>query len=190
MIALIWAQARDAAGRPVIGAGGDIPWRVAEDFARFRALTSGHPVVMGRRTWDSLPRKPLPGRTNVVVTRDRSWSPSSGSDDDAVAVVHSLHQAVAVAQAAPGGELVWVIGGGQIYEEALPIADRLEVTEIDLEVAGDTLAPLVQRGAHGGGATGGWHEAEHGHGGWLTPAAPDAPRYRFRTYVRRAASGR
>jgi dihydrofolate reductase len=179
MIALIWAQARDTTGRPVIGAGGDIPWRVAEDFARFRALTSGHPVVMGRRTWDSLPRKPLPGRTNVVVTRNTAWSP----DDDAAVVAHSLHQALAVAEAAPGGDVVWVIGGGQVYEEALPLADRLEVTEIDLEVAGDTVAP----GVHVGGDAGVWHEAEHGHGDWLTPAAAGAPRYRFRTYVRRVA---
>lgn len=171
MIALIWAQARDAAGRPVIGAAGDIPWRVPEDFARFKTLTSGHPVVMGRRTWDSLPRKPLPGRTNVVVTRQHGWS------DDGADVAHSLHEALALAAAAPGGDVVWVIGGEQVYAETLALADRIEVTEIDLEVDGDAVAPRLDPGA--------WHEAEHGHGGWVSPANPAAPRYRFRTYVRR-----
>lgn len=172
MIALVWAQARDTSGRPVIGAAGGIPWRVAEDFARFRMLTSGHPVVMGRRTWDSLPRRPLPGRTNVVVTRQAGWA----ADGDAV-VASSLGQALAVAAQAPGGDLVWVIGGGEIYGAALTVADRLEVTEIDLVVDGDAFAPEIDPAR--------WHEAQHGHGDWVTPADPGAPRYRFRTYVRR-----
>ncbi len=178
MIALIWAQAHDAAGRPVIGARGGIPWHVSEDFARFRALTTGHPVVMGRRTWDSLPRKPLPGRANVVVTRSRTWPPAAPEAEAARPVVaHSLHEALALAAAAPGGDTVWVIGGEQVYAETMPLADRLEVTEIDLEVEGDAVAPRIDPSL--------WHEAEHGHGDWVSPADPRAPRYRFRTYLRR-----
>ncbi|ACZ31847.1 Dihydrofolate reductase [Xylanimonas cellulosilytica DSM 15894] len=185
MIALIWAQARDTAGRPVIGAGGDIPWRVAEDFTRFRTLTTGHPVVMGRRTWDSLPRRPLPGRTNVVVTRQPDWRP----DDDgavvtagapeatAVVVATTLDEALDGATQAPGGDLVWIIGGAEIYGQALAVADRLEVTEIDLVVDGDAFAPAIDP-VH-------WHEGQHGHGDWVSPARPESPRYRFRTYVRR-----
>ncbi|QAY69122.1 dihydrofolate reductase [Xylanimonas protaetiae] len=171
MIALIWAQARDAAGRPVIGAAGDIPWRVPEDFARFKALTSGHPVVMGRATWDSLHRRPLPGRTNVVVTRQHGWSA------DGAAVAHGLHEAMALATAAPGGDCVWVIGGEQVYAETVALADRLEVTEIDLEVEGDAVAPAIDPVV--------WHESEHGRGGWAGSARDGSPRYRFRTYVRR-----
>jgi dihydrofolate reductase len=142
MIGLIWAQARDAEGRPVIGAAGRIPWHVPEDFAHFRATTSGHPVVMGRLTWESLPARfrPLPGRTNVVVTRDPSWS------DDGAVVATSVPAALALARDAPGGDEVWVMGGGQLYRAALALADRCVVTEIDAEVEGDTFAPDVPAG--------------------------------------------
>ncbi|MCF4122266.1 dihydrofolate reductase [Antribacter sp. KLBMP9083] len=141
MIGLVWAQARDAAGRPVIGAGNAIPWHVPEDFAHFRTTTSGHPVVMGRRTWDSLPPRfrPLPGRTNIVVTRH----PAAVAAPAAVVVVESLDEALAAAAAAPGGNEVWVMGGAQVYTEALAVADRIEVTEVDLLVEGDTFAPEI-----------------------------------------------
>lgn len=170
MIGLIWAQAHDAAGRPVIGARGAIPWRVPEDFAHFRRTTSGHPVVMGRLTWESLPprSRPLPGRTNVVVTRRTGWS------DEGAVVAPSVEEALAAAGSAPGGaEAVWVVGGAQVYTRALAVADRCVVTEVDLEVEGDTFAPALDRG---------WRLAEDGP--WVTSSGPGAPRFRVRTYTR------
>ena len=167
MIGLIWAQARDAAGRPVIGAAGAIPWRVPEDFAHFKATTAGHPVVMGRRTWESLPRRPLPGRTNVVVTRRPGWS-----DDGAVAA-GSVDEALALAAASPGGQEVWVMGGGELYAATLPLADRLVVTEIDLQVEGDAFAPDVDPRA--------WQLADDG--AWATSSGPGALRHRVRTFT-------
>ncbi|WP_369369893.1 dihydrofolate reductase [Promicromonospora sp. Populi] len=141
MIGLIWGQARDAGGRPVIGAGGDIPWRVPEDFAHFKRTTSGHPVVMGRLTWESLPKRPLPGRTNVVVSsRGREGVPDAGGD---VVAVGSIGEALEIAANAPGGDEIWVMGGSQIYNEALPIADVLEVSEINTELDGDVFAPEI-----------------------------------------------
>jgi dihydrofolate reductase len=118
----------------VIGRYGGIPWRLPEDMARFRALTMGHPVVMGRKTWESLPDqyRPLPGRGNVVVTRNREWSAQgadrAGSVEDALRLLESEPQ-------------VFVIGGGEIYAAALPFADELLLTEIDAEVEGDTTFP-------------------------------------------------
>ncbi|MFC8923243.1 dihydrofolate reductase [Cellulosimicrobium sp. NPDC057127] len=153
MLGLIWAQARDAAGRPVIGAGGTMPWHLPEDLAHFRRVTSGHPVVMGRRTWDSLPTRfrPLPGRTNVVVTRQEGWVPDGGRAAEEgrapVRVAGSVDAAFALARTAagPDGE-VWVIGGAQLYAAAVGHADRCVVTEIDAEVEGDTFAPAVPAG--------------------------------------------
>ncbi|MFC7877646.1 dihydrofolate reductase [Isoptericola sp. NPDC057391] len=171
MIGLIWAQARDAAGRPVIGAAGEIPWRVPEDFAHFKATTAGHPVVMGRRTWESLPRRPLPGRTNVVVTRQPGWS------DDGAVVVGSVDAALALAAAAPGGDEVWVMGGGEVYAATLALADRLVVTEIGLEVEGDAFAPAVDAAT--------WGIVDDG--AWATSSGPGALRHRVRTYARALA---
>jgi dihydrofolate reductase len=131
VIGLIWAQA--AGG--VIGRAGGIPWRLPEDQAHFRACTSGATVVMGRRTWDSLPVRfrPLPGRRNVVLSRDRGWSaPGAEAAPD-----------LATALAAVPGPDVWVVGGAALYREALPFADRVERTEIDLAVDGDTYAPAL-----------------------------------------------
>ncbi|MCA5892972.1 dihydrofolate reductase [Isoptericola sp. NEAU-Y5] len=169
MIGLIWAQARDAAGRPVIGAAGTIPWRVPEDFAHFKATTSGHPVVMGRRTWESLPRRPLPGRTNVVVTRQAGW------DDSGATPAPSLGAALALASGAPGGEEVWVMGGERVYAEALALADRLVVTDVDLVVEGDAFAPELDPHA--------W--TMPGEAAWATSSGPAALRYRIRTIDRR-----
>jgi dihydrofolate reductase len=156
-IALIWAQAHDR----VIGAGGVMPWHLTEDLRHFRALTGSDPVVMGRRTWESLPERyrPLPGRANIVVTRQEGW------DAPGATIVHSVDDALAAA-----GETVWVIGGGQVYAETLPRADRLEVTELDLDVAGDTRAP--DPGAGWSIETGDWQTAANG------------IRYRFLTYTR------
>ncbi|WP_431218196.1 dihydrofolate reductase [Leifsonia xyli] len=158
-LALIWAQAHDR----VIGADGVMPWHLTEDLKHFRALTGSDPVVMGRRTWESLPERyrPLPGRANIVVTRRPDWEAPGAT------VAHSLEEALASARAA---STVWVIGGGELYRETLGAADRLEVTEIDLDVAGDTRAPEPGEG---------W-TADAGE--WLTAA--NGMRYRFVTYTR------
>ena len=172
MIGLIWAQARDGEGRAVIGAAGTIPWRIPEDFAHFKATTAGHPVIMGRRTWESLPRRPLPGRTNVVVTRRPGWS-----DDGAVAA-SSIDEALALAAAAPGGDEVWVMGGGEIYAEAMALAERLVVTEVDLDVEGDAFAPAVDGAA--------WEVVVDG--AWATSSGPGTLHHRVRTYARTHAA--
>jgi dihydrofolate reductase len=124
-VTLIWAQATNG----VIGRDGGLPWHLPEDLAEFKRRTTGQTVVMGRRTWESLPAKfrPLPGRRNVVLTRDRSWSA------DGAQVVHDLASALT-------GD-VFVIGGAAVYREALPYADRVLRTEIDLAVDGDAFAP-------------------------------------------------
>jgi len=118
----------------VIGNKGGIPWRIAEDMRRFKALTMGHPIVMGRKTWDSFPRKPLPGRTNIVITRDRSWHA-----DGAVAV-HSLEEAMAKAREENPTEIA-IIGGAEIWRIALPQATRIHLTEVHASPEGDVTFP-------------------------------------------------
>jgi dihydrofolate reductase len=126
-VGMVWAQAR---GR-VIGASGGLPWYLPEDLALFRELTTGSTVVMGRRTWDSLPERfrPLPGRTNVVLTSDPAWS------------AEGARRAASVAEVLAAHESLWVIGGGTVYAAFLPYADRLVVTDVDVAVEGDTWAP-------------------------------------------------
>jgi dihydrofolate reductase len=124
---MVWARSRDG----VIGAGGSLPWHLPEDLRLFRALTLGGTVVMGRRTWESLPARfrPLPGRRNVVL------SSTLDPADAGVEVARSVADVLAT------GEDLWVIGGGAVYAAFLPHADELVVTEVDAEPAGDTLAP-------------------------------------------------
>jgi dihydrofolate reductase len=124
MITLILALADNG----VIGRNGAIPWRISDDLKRFKQLTLGKPVVMGRKTWDSLPKKPLPERTNIVVTRQPGWK-----GEGAIAV-SSLDDALA--QAAQAAE-VMVIGGAEIYRAALPRAQRIELTEVHRPFEGD-----------------------------------------------------
>lgn len=128
-IGMIWAQTPDG----VIGVDNTIPWRVPEDMALFRQTTTGHPVVMGRRTWESLPQRfrPLPGRRNIVVTRQADWSAAGAETADSVPAALDL--------AAPA--TTWVMGGGEIYRAALPYATELLITEVDTEVFGDAYAP-------------------------------------------------
>ena len=134
-IAIIAAVARDG----VIGADGAMPWRLATDLRRFKALTLGHPVVMGRRTFESIGR-PLPGRTNIVISRRTDFAP------EGTIVVGSLEAALGEARhaaAADRRDTVFVIGGGEVYRAALPYADRLLVTHVDAEPAGDTRFPDI-----------------------------------------------
>ena len=131
-IGLIWAQARGG----VIGKDGAMPWHLPEDLAHFKRTTLSHPVIMGRKTWDSIPPRfrPLPGRTNIVVTRQPDWH-ESGSQ-----TAPSLREAL---QQCDNAEKVWVIGGAQIYAQALPLADELVVTEINADFDGDAFAPAI-----------------------------------------------
>ena len=129
-LGLIYARARNG----VIGKDGALPWHLPEDLAHFKRLTMGCPVIMGRKTWDSLPPKfrPLPGRANIVVTRDAGWK-SAGAERAA-----SLTQALALCADHPRA---WVIGGAQVYAQALSLADTVEITEIDADFEGDAYAP-------------------------------------------------
>lgn len=130
-ITLIAAVARNG----VIGAGNALPWRLPEDLKRFKALTLGHPIVMGRKTWESLGR-PLPGRTNIVVSRAANFYAPGAT------LVGSLVEAMAAA-AATGCDEVFIIGGAEIYRLALPLAQRLQLTEIDRDFAGDVHFPAI-----------------------------------------------
>jgi dihydrofolate reductase len=119
----------------VIGSGNDIPWRISEDWQRFKRLTMGQVLIMGRKTYDSIGR-PLPGRTTLVLTRDRMWR------GDAVRAVPTLDEAFAQAVAlAP--ETVFVAGGGEIYRQAWPRLSRLEITEVEVEPPGDVTFPVI-----------------------------------------------
>ena len=129
---LIYARAANG----VIGKDNQLPWHLAEDMAHFKQLTQGCPVVMGRKTWDSLPPRfrPLPGRTNIVVTRQADWQAEGAHR------AGSLPEALALCDT---GKTVWIIGGAQIYAEALPLADCVEVTEIAQDFDGDAYAPVL-----------------------------------------------
>lgn len=136
-LTLVAAVARNG----VIGKDNRLPWQLPEDMAHFKALTTGHAVIMGRKTWDSLPPKfrPLPQRLNIVVTRDPAFRA------DAI-VVHSLPAAVEAA----GNRSAFVIGGAEIYSLALPLADRIEFTEVGIDCEGDAFFPAFDRRE--------WHE--------------------------------
>ncbi|MGE5541306.1 MAG: dihydrofolate reductase [Bacillota bacterium] len=120
-----------------IGKNGDLLWHIPADLGRFKSLTIGHPVIMGRKTWESLPEKfrPLPGRTNIVVSRDTGYSASGAT------VVNTLEEAFEMAKGTEGADKIFVIGGGQLYEAALPYADQLDLTLINDPVEGDTFFP-------------------------------------------------
>lgn len=123
----------------VIGRDGGLPWRLSTDLKRFKALTMGKPVVMGRVCYDSI-GKPLPGRPNIVITRNPGFAP------DGIIVVHSLEEAMTRAEreaAALGVDEICVIGGGVIYREAMDRADVLHVTHIETEISGDTFFPEI-----------------------------------------------
>ena len=129
---LIYARAANG----VIGKDNALPWHLPEDMAHFKRMTAGCPVVMGRKTWDSLPPRfrPLPGRRNIVVTRQADWQVEGAER------AGSLPEAVALCA---GAAEVWVIGGAQIYAEAAPLAQRAVVTEIDRDFEGDAHAPSL-----------------------------------------------
>ena len=118
----------------VIGRDRGLPWRLSTDMKRFKETTMGKPVVMGRKTWESFPKRPLPGRRNIVVTRDRTY----GAEGAETAL--SLDEALERARGEPE---ICVLGGGEIYAQALPVADRLDVTHVLAEIDGDTHFPPI-----------------------------------------------
>jgi dihydrofolate reductase len=122
----------------VIGRDGVLPWRIATDMAHFKALTLGKPVIMGRKTWESLPRRPLPGRTNIVLTRDGSFEPKNAvrCEDFSEALQIAREQA-----SEDGASEVCVIGGAALFALALPKAGRIYLTEVEADVAGDAVFP-------------------------------------------------
>jgi len=153
---LIYARADNG----VIGKDGDLPWHLPADLKRFKALTMGKPMIMGRKTFDSFP-SPLPGRRHIVLTRDQSWQ-APGAE-----VAHSLTEALALVE----GEAAAVIGGAEIYAQFLHLADWIELTEVRGDYAGDTVMPPL--GPE-------WHEVareEH-------EAADGKPAYAFVTLKR------
>lgn len=155
-VGLVWAQARGG----VIGADGGMPWYVPEDLAHFKEVTTGAPVIMGRKTWDSLPDRfrPLPDRENIVITRQQDWA------------AEGARRAATVTDAVRGHDRAWIIGGAEIFRQVIADADRLEVTEIDLDVDGDAYAP----------PTDGWRVVDEGE--WQTSRT--GIRYRFLRYER------
>jgi len=146
-IALIWAMARNR----VIGRHNTLPWRLPADMQHFRALTTGHPVLMGRKTFESLGR-PLPNRTNIVISSDCGYAPHG------CLVAHSLDEALALAAAhvPPNDPEIFVIGGARLYAQMLPLADRLYMTRVEVDIEGDAWFPEIdleawretQRDAH------------------------------------------
>ncbi len=156
-VGLIWAQSTSG----IIGRDGGIPWRLPEDLARFKDLTMGHTVVMGRRTWESLPAsvRPLPGRKNVVLTRQADYMA------DGATVIGALDEVRT--------DDAWVIGGAEIYHLALPLATHCEVTEVEIDLRpedDDALAPLLDESWVG--TSGDWQTSTSG------------LRYRFHRYLR------
>lgn len=169
-VGLIWAQTPDG----VIGKDGDMPWHLPEDLKHFTRLTTGHPVVMGRKTWLSFPDKyrPLPGRTNIVITRQQGWADTP--EAEGAVVVSSLDDALLESQFVDGGETVWIVGGGEIFRQSAGLANTAVVTTIDVEADGDTYAPELGPG---------WEAAASvPPDGWLTGA--NGTRYRFTKWSR------
>ncbi|MEY3611905.1 MAG: Dihydrofolate reductase [Pseudomonadota bacterium] len=129
---LIYARARNG----TIGKDGQMPWHLPEDLAHFKRVTLGQPVIMGRKTWDSLPARfrPLPGRVNIVITRQRDWQA------EGAVCAHSIEEALRLCGDVPDA---WVMGGAEIYRQAEPLASTAIVTEIDADFEGDAFAPTL-----------------------------------------------
>ncbi|APX67253.1 dihydrofolate reductase [Sphingomonas sp. gentR] len=155
MITLVLARARNG----VIGRDGGLPWHLPADLKRFKALTMGKPMIMGRKTFDSFPA-PLPGRRHIVLTRDRAWS-APGAE-----VAHDVAGALALAGEGP----VAVIGGAEIFDLFRDIADRVELTEVNIDAEGDVVVATFSN----------WREVERQD----HPASDDRPSYSFVTLER------
>jgi dihydrofolate reductase len=159
-LSIIVAMARNR----TIGVNNTLPWRCPEDLRHFKALTMGHHMIMGRKTFDSI-GKPLPGRTTVVVTRDRNLK------IDGCLVAHSLEEAIA---ACAGDKEVFVVGGAELYRQAMPLMDTLYITEIQQDVEGDAHFPEFDQSA--------WQEASRE---MRSQETPQPLEYHFVTYRRK-----
>ena len=165
-LVLVAAQAKNR----VIGDDNRLLWRLKSDLKHFRALTIGHPVILGRKTFESIGR-PLPGRRMIVLTRDPAWQVPE------VRVAHAPEEALAIAReeaAAMGVKAICVAGGGEIYRLFLPLADRLEITDVELEPPGDATFPMIETSV--------WKVQKEQS---FTKSDDDEADFRFRTYVRR-----
>ncbi|HXD28837.1 MAG TPA: dihydrofolate reductase [Arthrobacter sp.] len=170
-IGMIWAQTVDG----VIGHEGAMPWNLPEDMAHFKQTTMGHPVIMGRRTWASIPPRfrPFSGRTTIVLTSDSATAEEAASAG--AGVVHSLQEGLDAARSAPGAEEIWICGGGEVYAAYEPLADTAVVTVINTDATGDTRAPHLSAG---------WKLAlREPSEGWLTAA--NGTEYRHELWERR-----
>lgn len=169
-IAMIAAVGRNGA----IGAGGDLPWRLPSDFAFYKRTTMGKPLIMGRKTFQSI-GKPLPGRTNIVVTRQADFAP------EGVEVFADLEAAIARGReiaARDGVDEVMINGGGEIYSAAMGQADRLYITHVDAEPAGDTFFPAIDPAV--------WNGRDLPE---VVPGEKDSALFAVRVYERRSSSG-
>lgn len=132
-ISIIVAHSKNMA----IGKDNSLIWHMPDDLKRFKKLTTGHPCIMGRKTWESIPEKfrPLSERTNIIVTRNQLYSVQGAI------VAKNMEEAIEKARGAGGGEEIFIIGGAKIYKEALPLADRLYITKVDVDTEGDVFFP-------------------------------------------------
>ena len=139
-ISIVVALGRDGKHNRAIGKDNQLLWHIPDDLKRFKALTLGHPVIMGRRTWESIPEKhrPFPGRTNIVLTRDMEY------EAPGAIVVHTFADALLEARKAPGADEIHIGGGTELYKEALPLVSRLYLTLIDDEKESDTSFPAYE----------------------------------------------
>ncbi|WP_110667797.1 dihydrofolate reductase [Salinicola halophilus] len=174
-IAMIAALSRNR----TIGVGNRLPWYLPEDLKHFKRKTQSKSLVMGRKTFESIGRA-LPGRLNIVVTRDETYAQAPRVQDAGIRVCHSLEAALELADAQAlidGADEIMVMGGGEIYAMALPLADRLYLTEVDVEIEGDAHFPAIDPDD--------WREVERIAGN----AEPGQPGYAFVEYRRAAGSG-
>lgn len=193
-IGMIWAQTTDG----VIGDGADMPWYLPEDLKHFKNATSGYPVVMGRTSWEALDDgfRPLPDRTNYVITRQDNYDAPGGIVEPSIpsALANAAEQILnELTDSADKGEgaddrtpTVWVLGGGQVYAQCMPVADRIVITEIDMEAPErfQVYAPLVPEEEFEESAQD-WQESEKGHPVDQEVDTEQPLRYRFCTWTRR-----
>ncbi|WEV67904.1 dihydrofolate reductase [Bifidobacterium sp. ESL0769] len=178
---LIWACAQDLQGRPdAMGFKGGMPWHLAEDMKRFKELTVSHPVIMGRKTWDSLDPKyrPLPNRDNIVVSHDPNWRAAGATTANDIDAALDFARQEAIPDDGLDRSEIWVIGGAQLFRAIMPFANKAYVTYIRGRFDADTYGPdmdeLVRDGA--------WSLQDDGP--WMTPRKPEGAveAYRFVTY--------
>ncbi len=164
MIALVYAVSQNG----VIGMDGGLPWQIPSDLKHFKDVTMGKPIIMGRKTWESLPRKPLPGRHNIVISRQVDFAASGA------AVVNSVEAALHAAQVCDGGEMC-VIGGADVFKIFLPLAQRIHLTRVLADVEGDTFMPQITPED--------WNEVAHG---GVVQGARDSHPFETMTFERRS----